>query len=91
VPLNVQFANSAVECARQADVVVVCTPCKEFKAVGPSDLVRMRREAVVIDCWRLWDRQRFESVCHYIGLGTSDVMAASRRAMDKRNDVAAAA
>ncbi len=91
VPLNVQFAASAVECARQADVVVVCTPCKEFKAVGPSDLVRMRRQAVVIDCWRLWERQRFQSVCHYIGLGTSDVMDASRRYAAARPNVAAAA
>jgi UDPglucose 6-dehydrogenase len=73
---NIHFAGSVSECARKADVLIVTTPCKEFKVLKAQDLIRPRGRATVIDCWRLFDRAQLTPVCHYVAVGTSDVTAA---------------
>lgn len=70
----VTFAADVAACARQADVLVVCTPAEEFKSLDPADLARPADRAVVIDCWRLLDRARVSAHADYVALGTSDVL-----------------
>ncbi|HEX5269646.1 MAG TPA: nucleotide sugar dehydrogenase, partial [Gemmataceae bacterium] len=67
LPGSVHFAASASECARRADVLLVCTPSAEYKAVGAADLKRPAgRRAVVIDCWRMLDRAAISQVADYL-------------------------
>jgi UDPglucose 6-dehydrogenase len=80
---NVRFAATASECARAADVLAVCLPCAEFKAVTPQDLARARGQATLLDCWRLFDREQFSRVCQYVALGTSDVLATGGAAAEE--------
>jgi UDPglucose 6-dehydrogenase len=69
------IAGSAVECAQGVDVVVVSTPCDEFKALNTISFKRsMNQRATVIDCWRLLDRDRVSKAAHYLALGTCDMM-----------------
>lgn len=71
---SVTFASSASECAQQVDVLVVTTPCEEFKAIDPACLKRKAGyEVTVIDCWRYLDREQVSSMCQYVALGTSDI------------------
>jgi UDPglucose 6-dehydrogenase len=80
----VRYAGSASECAREADVLVVTTPCKEFKAITPNDLARSQGQATVLDCWRLLDRAQFSKTCCYVGLGTCDVLRTTAESADEQ-------
>ena len=68
LPASVKFASSVRECCREADVIVLMTPWQEFAGVQPDDLGDARR-AVVVDCWRLLDPERFRDTAEYVALG----------------------
>src|SRR5262249_5958116 len=70
----VSYAGSVSECARAADVLVIVTPSKEYKALAAEDVKRADGQATVIDCWRMLDRATFAAACNYVGLGTCDVL-----------------
>ena len=70
---DVTFAESAADCIAQADVVILCNPSAEFKALRAEDFVRADRQVTVIDCWRLLDRERLGDACHYVAIGNSNV------------------
>jgi len=69
---QIMFATSAKDCARRAGVVVVTIPCEEFKEIGPEDLKRTGEQALLIDCWRLFDSRKFADVCRYVAMGTGN-------------------
>ncbi|MGA7935165.1 MAG: nucleotide sugar dehydrogenase [Kovacikia sp.] len=66
-----EYAPSIQDCVHQADAIVITTPCKEFKALEPTDFSSEvpAQPKVVLDCWRVLNRDRFASVCEYIALG----------------------
>ncbi|MCP5115579.1 MAG: UDP-glucose/GDP-mannose dehydrogenase family protein, partial [bacterium] len=65
----VQLVNSAAECVRRADVVVVATPWKEFRDIdAPAEDGKPGR--VFLDCWRILDRDRIQPQAEYVPLGT---------------------
>jgi UDPglucose 6-dehydrogenase len=66
---QVTFATSPAECARQADVLAITTPWPEFKKLTPQDFKRPTGKPVVLDCWRVLPREKFESVVDYLTLG----------------------
>jgi UDPglucose 6-dehydrogenase len=76
----VQFTPSVADCVRQADVLVICTPCKEFKTIRNQDLTRTQGQVTVIDCWRLLDRGHLSEVCNYLAIGTCDLLATNSAA-----------
>lgn len=65
---QVVFAETAAECAGQADVLVIATPWDEYASLTPDDLKTDTRP-VVIDCWRILPREVFVGACNYILLG----------------------
>lgn len=73
----VRYAESAAECARAADVLVVATPDRSFRGIGAADLARPQGRPTVIDCWRLLSRLELGAACRYVALGTADVAAAA--------------
>ncbi len=74
LPKTVYIAASVSDCARRADVLLLCTPSAEYKAVSAADLKRTGgRRPVVIDCWRLLDHAALAPVADYLGIGTASV------------------
>jgi UDPglucose 6-dehydrogenase len=63
---KVAYAASMDDCAKAADVLVVATPCGEFRALDPFTL---RPGATVLDCWRLLPAERFAPRARYMVLG----------------------
>jgi UDPglucose 6-dehydrogenase len=63
---KVAYAASMDDCAKAADVLVVATPCEEFRTLDPSSL---RSGATVLDCWRLLPARQFAGRQGYILLG----------------------
>jgi len=66
---DVRFASSPEECIRQADVAVLTVPWNHFRHLEPSHLGRRSLPRVLIDCWRLLEKQGFEDTVEYIPLG----------------------
>ncbi|MBK5295401.1 MAG: UDP-glucose/GDP-mannose dehydrogenase family protein [Acidobacteriia bacterium] len=66
---NVCFRRSAAECAGASQVVVIATPWKEFQQLRPEHLNTSMGIPSVVDCWRILDREKFESVANYVTLG----------------------
>jgi UDPglucose 6-dehydrogenase len=62
---RVEYAVSMGECASAADVLVVATPCEDFRKLAPSSL---QPGATVVDCWRLLSAPQFAGQT-YILLG----------------------
>jgi UDPglucose 6-dehydrogenase len=71
---RVSYAKSAADCASRADVLAITTPWPEFKNLAPEDLKRDTGMPVVLDCWRILPRERFEGHADYLmlGFGTSE-------------------
>lgn len=66
---KVTFAASLPECAAQAHVLAIATPCEEFKQLRPEDLNCSLSRPSLFDCWRILRREKFEAVAHYLTLG----------------------
>lgn len=71
---HVRFTDSAVDCVRSSDVVVLCSPCAEFQQLSGADFVREGARRTVIDCWRVLDRPEITSITDYVGIGTGAVL-----------------
>jgi len=69
LPRSAKCTYSLSECVQGADVVVLATPWPEFEMLDPAELAAGSKNPVVIDCWRMLDRSRFEAVTRYIPLG----------------------
>jgi UDPglucose 6-dehydrogenase len=88
---RVRFVKSVPECARKADVLVICTPCPEFAGLndcrrGPRDF----RDLKIIDCWRLLDPARLSREIRYIPLGryrSGDARPGQRRSSEKSHSI----
>jgi UDPglucose 6-dehydrogenase len=57
--LNVEYAKDIEDCLKNSDLCVLATPWDEFKVLRPQTFLEFMRKPVVLDCWRVWDRERF--------------------------------
>jgi UDPglucose 6-dehydrogenase len=62
-------AESAEACVRNSDRLVVTTAWPQFRDVPTAAFARTKGRLEVIDCWRLLDPARLESVCSLVYLG----------------------
>ena len=66
---SIRFADSLEGCVEAADVIVITTPWDVFLRLTPELLERRNKPRVLIDCWRILDKEKFESVVEYVPLG----------------------
>jgi UDPglucose 6-dehydrogenase len=66
-----RYAASAKACVQEATAVVITTPSAEFKKLEPADFTPASSapRKLVLDCWRVLDRDQFAQVCEYTALG----------------------
>jgi UDPglucose 6-dehydrogenase len=86
---RVTFVSGPAECARQSDVLAITTPWPEFKKLMPQDFKRPAAKPVVLDCWRILPREKFEDVVEYLTLGYGahpDARATEERVMAAEGD-----
>ena len=65
----VEFAESAAECARQSDLLMIATPWEEFRRLSPADLKYGGARPVIIDCWRILSPGAFDGRAEIVALG----------------------
>lgn len=65
---DLDYAESAEACVREADVVVVATAWQEFAGIPPETFERVGSPRVLIDCWRILPADQLGDVT-YVPLG----------------------
>jgi UDPglucose 6-dehydrogenase len=68
-----RLRDSLDDAVSTADVIVIATAWDEFRELDPSVLEREGQSRVVIDCWRLLARERFEHAVDYVVLGQGEL------------------
>jgi len=66
---SLSLASSVTECITDADVIVIATPCDEFRQIPVDELARQSTPRILIDCWRILDPKRYARVAEYVPLG----------------------
>lgn len=66
---KVKYADSAKECLKNAHVCIITTPWDEFKKLRPQDFNLEGDPPIIIDCWRILNRNRFKGRAKYIEIG----------------------
>lgn len=66
---NIRYAESAVDCLKDADLCILATPWEEFKALRPGDFVGNMKRPVLLDCWRMFNRPEFTDKLDYLAVG----------------------
>jgi UDPglucose 6-dehydrogenase len=64
-------APDAEACAAAADALVITTPWPEFGSLSVAALARNGSRSVIVDCWRILPRERFDGVADVVHLGRS--------------------
>jgi predicted dinucleotide-binding enzyme len=72
---RVEVANGE-DAVRRADVVVLTTPWPEFAAIPLDAFRRPRGRAVVIDPWRLFEKETIGAVADLVHLGAGGARTA---------------
>ena len=71
--LGADTATKSMEaCAREADVLVITTPWPLFSSLDPASVQRCGKQSVIIDCWRVLTKERFQDAAKIIYLGRGD-------------------
>jgi UDPglucose 6-dehydrogenase len=78
-------APSPEAAVRDADVIVITTPEREFAEMDPQALAaKTGPHKMVIDCWRSLPRERFGSVAHLVYPGVGDhVLRATKKPVER--------
>lgn len=72
IPADTVLADSALDAAKDADFVIVCTAWPEFSEIQPEELRQIMSQAVIIDaCNTLRAEDWIGADFHYKGMGTT--------------------
>jgi len=66
---GIRYASSAIECLRDADFCIVATPWDEFKCLRLEDFTVNMKHPVLLDCWRIFNRNEFCKGMQYLAIG----------------------
>ena len=69
---RLHVANSAEDCVRKSDLIVVMTPWPEFARLSPDVFARPGRRATVIDCWRVLAALELREVADIVHIGRGE-------------------
>jgi UDPglucose 6-dehydrogenase len=65
---KVDYADSVEDCLKESELCIITTRWEEFKALDEKTLKKNMKKAVVLDCWRLIEKNDLKGV-KYIALG----------------------
>jgi UDPglucose 6-dehydrogenase len=65
------YAGSAKECLKNADYCILATPWDEFRQLQPGDFSDAMNHPVLLDCWRIYDRDKFSREMDYTAIGNN--------------------
>lgn len=85
LPSKVKWAGSAVDAAKDADVLVVLTEWKEFQALDLAELRRVMRGTLLVDLRNIYDPETATAAgLEYHGIGRKPLLRRIRKVISKR-------
>jgi UDPglucose 6-dehydrogenase len=66
---NISYAGSVKECLENAEFCILATPWNDFKSLHPEDFIENMRQPVLLDCWKIYDREEFSRKMKYATIG----------------------
>jgi UDPglucose 6-dehydrogenase len=69
---NVTYSASISECLKDTGFCVLATPWNDFKSLKPEDFISAMKNAILLDCWRLFNRKDFGKQIKYLAIGIND-------------------
>jgi len=76
---KVTYAGSVEDCVKLTDVIVITTPWKEFKDIPVSALENRIEPPVIIDCWRILNKEKYQKYADYVMPGHGNLAQKSNR------------
>jgi len=72
---KIEYANSTIECLKNADCCILVTEWEEFKKLTPEDFIKTMKQPILIDGRRIYDPELFKDRVKYaaIGLGPNQL------------------
>lgn len=68
---KVDYAHSVEDCLKDSELCIITTRWEEFKALDGKTLKKKMKKAIVLDCWRLIEKNDLNGV-KYIALGKGE-------------------
>jgi UDPglucose 6-dehydrogenase len=66
---SIKYANSAIECLRDADCCILVTEWDEFKKLKPEDFIQNMRRPILLDGRRIFDPKEFSQKIKFMAIG----------------------
>jgi len=66
---GIVYADSAMDCLKDADYCILATPWNEFRQLQPGDYTTLMKQPVILDCWKIYDRDKFSREIDYNTIG----------------------
>ena len=70
---KVEYCSSVSDCLRRSSLAIIATPWNEFKDLDPQTFIDHMDNPVVLDCWRVLDREGLKACdVEYHAIGVND-------------------
>jgi UDPglucose 6-dehydrogenase len=66
---KIKYANSAIDCLKEADCSILVTEWPQFKKLMPDDFIKNMNQPILFDGRRIYDPQLFNGKIKFIALG----------------------
>ena len=66
---KVHYATSLKKCIAASNLVVITTPWEEFRKLSPALFKQGGHKRVLIDCWKIFNKNSFKTAGQYIAPG----------------------
>jgi UDPglucose 6-dehydrogenase len=66
---KIQYANSTIECLKNADCCILVTEWDEFKKLTPEDFIKTMKQPILIDGRRIYNPEEFSKKLKFAAIG----------------------
>ena len=66
---KIKYANSALDCIKNADICIITTEWEEFKKLTPEDFTTNMKQPILIDGRRIYNPEPFKSKMKFTAIG----------------------
>ena len=66
---RINYAQSALECLKDADACIIVTEWEEFKKLTPEDFTKHMKQPILIDGRRIYNPETFKTKMQFTALG----------------------
>ena len=66
---QIKISKSLKSCVSDCDILAIMTPWDSFKNIKTSLLKRKYKKLILLDCWNILDKVKYQNIANYITIG----------------------